>query len=81
MNKIKEYREKAGLTQEAVARQLEISLRYYISLEKGTSEPSVYKAIRLSIILQVDVRELFPLPPEDEVSDKSSLHLTTSPHL
>lgn len=70
MNNIKEYRLKAGLSQEVIARQLGISLRYYISLEKGTSEPSVYKALRLSKILQVDVSVLFPL-------EETSNHPTT----
>ena len=61
MNKIKYFREKAKLTQEEVARKLDITLRHLQKLEKGECAPSVYKAMRISLVLNADIYDLFPL--------------------
>lgn len=61
VNNLKDVREKAGFTQEELARLSEISLRYYIRVEKDASEPTVRKALKLARILGCTVEELFPV--------------------
>jgi transcriptional regulator with XRE-family HTH domain len=47
------------LTQEDVARALDITLRQYINIEKGVSEPKIKKGLLLAAILDVDPYKLF----------------------
>lgn len=56
---IKERREEKELTQEEVARQLDISLRHYQKVESYESMPSVIIAIKLSKILSRSVELLW----------------------
>lgn len=52
---IKESRIKAGLTQEELARLLNISLRYYQNIESYKSIPNVILGFKLSIILKQNI--------------------------
>lgn len=56
---VKVYREKAGLTQEALARELGVSRQTVVNIERGANEPKVLLAIALGAILGVAVGELF----------------------
>lgn len=56
---MKVYREKKGLTQEALARELGVSRQTVFNIERGTNEPRVLLAIALGAILGVTVSELF----------------------
>ncbi len=56
---LKIHRERAGLTQEALARQLGVSRQTVVNIERGTNEPKVFLAIALGTILGVAVSELF----------------------
>lgn len=58
-SKVKQYREKAGLTQEGLARELNVSRQTIVNIERGTNEPKVLLAIALGAILGVAVGELF----------------------
>ena len=56
---VKAYREKKGLTQEALARELGVSRQTVVNIERGANEPRVLLAIALGAILGVAVGELF----------------------
>lgn len=55
---IEQLRREKGLTQEDMARLLNISLRGYVKIEKGLSEPRILTALRIAEILGVDPREI-----------------------
>lgn len=61
MNHLKNYREKLGLTQKDVAKQLGMSVRGYQNYELGSRTPDVYQAQKIAKILKTDVKKLFPL--------------------
>jgi len=56
---VKEYRERAGLSQEALARELGVSRQTIVNIERGLSEPRVMLAIALGAALGVAIHELF----------------------
>lgn len=56
---VREYRQKAGFSQEALARELGVSRQTVVNIEKGSSEPKVLLAIALGAILGVALEELF----------------------
>ena len=56
---VREYRQRAGLSQEALARELGVSRQTVVNIEKGLSEPKVLLAIALGAILGVALEELF----------------------
>ena len=60
---VKEYRERAGLSQEALARQLGVSRQTVVNIERGLSEPKVLLAIALGAALGVAIQELFRKEP------------------
>jgi len=61
LNNIKNYREKAGATQEDLAIAVGVSRQTIISIEKGNYEPSLGLALKLAKFFQVRVEELFML--------------------
>ena len=60
------HRVAAGLTQQQLAAAAEVSRQTVISIEQGDYAPSVYLALRLSLLLGVPVERIFSLP-ESEV--------------
>jgi putative transcriptional regulator len=65
VSSVKEHREKAGLSQEALARQLGVSRQTIVNIERGATEPRVLLAIALGAALGVAIQELFrkvPMP-------------------
>lgn len=60
-NNLKKHREKLGLTQKDVAKQLEMSVRGYQNYELELRVPDVYQAQKIAKILKTDVKRLFPL--------------------
>jgi putative transcriptional regulator len=56
---VKEHRQRVGLSQEALARQANVSRQTIVNIERGRSEPKVLLAIALAAILGVAVHELF----------------------
>lgn len=61
LNNIRTTRLNKEYTQEECAKACEITLRYFINIEKGTQIPNVYLALKLSKFLNVDINYLFPL--------------------
>lgn len=58
-NLIKQYREKAGLTQHDMAKQLKIAVSTYNMIENGKRGISLYNAKRISVLLKVSIDDLF----------------------
>jgi putative transcriptional regulator len=58
-SRLREYRKRAGLSQEALARQLNVSRQTIVNIERGLSEPRVMLAIGLALVLGAAVADLF----------------------
>lgn len=56
---VKQHRERAGLSQEALARQLGVSRQTIANIERGLNEPRVLLALALAALFGVAVRDLF----------------------
>ncbi len=56
---VREYRQRMGLSQEALARQLGVSRQTVVNIERGSNEPKVLLAIALGLLLGAAVGELF----------------------
>lgn len=65
-NRLREMRERAGMTQEELAAHVGVSRQTIISLEKGKYNPSITLAYSLSKVFSMSIEELFLL---DEGSD------------
>lgn len=62
---VRRYREEAGLSQEALARKVDVSRQTIVNIERGASEPRVLLALAIAVVLGVAVKDLFrkaPLP-------------------
>ncbi len=53
------YREFAGLTQEQLARSVQVSRQTIIAIEKGNYSPSVYLALRIAAAINTPVTKIF----------------------
>lgn len=59
-SKVREYRERQGLSQEALARELGVSRQTIVNIEKGLSEPRVLLAIAICAVLGgIAITEMF----------------------
>jgi len=68
-NRLREMREKYGLTQEEVAVHAGVSRQTIISLEKGKYNPSITLAYRLSKLFNMTIEELFLLDEGSREND------------
>lgn len=59
VNQLRQYRELNSFTQEELARCVNVSRQTIISIEKGSYNPSLELAFKLSRILQVTLDDLF----------------------
>ena len=59
MNKIKQTREAAGLSQTELASRAGVSQRYIAFIESGKRKPSLSLAHKISKVLKLSVDELF----------------------
>lgn len=69
--RIKEYRLKAGITQQQLAELVRVSSRTIISIEKEQYSPSLMLAYRLAKVFQVSVEELCCLKENRETEDRA----------
>ena len=67
-NKIRHYRELKKISQETIAIKVGVSRQTIISMEKGSYNPSLYLAMKLSKVLEVTIEELFQLEEDDETN-------------
>lgn len=62
-SEVRRYREAKGLSQEALARQVEVSRQTIANIEGGISEPRVLLALAIAVALGVVVTDLFRKAP------------------
>ena len=60
---LRTHRERAGMSQEALAREVDVSRQTIVNIEQGQSEPKVFLALALAAVLGVAVSELFRRTP------------------
>lgn len=61
-SRVREFREKKGISQEALARELRVSRQTIANIERGLSEPRVLLAIALAGVLGAAIADLFRRP-------------------
>jgi putative transcriptional regulator len=59
---VRQHRERRGLSQEALARELKVSRQTIVNIERGISEPRVFLALALAALFSVAVADLFRKP-------------------
>ena len=64
--RIRELREEHGLTQEALARQVDVTRQTILFLEKGKYNPSLRLACRIARVFGRPVEEVFSFEDEEE---------------
>lgn len=64
-NRIEQYRDRLGLTQQELADRVGVSRQTIISLEHGRYNPSIILAFKLARQFGVSVEELFIYSEED----------------
>jgi putative transcriptional regulator len=62
LNNLAEYRKRAGLTQEELSVQAEVSRKSINAIENGVYVPSTVLALKISKTLNCTVEEVFKLP-------------------
>ena len=62
--RMKELREKLGITQEALAKKVDVTRQTILFLEKGKYNPSLRLAYRISQALNATIEDIFSF--EDE---------------
>jgi putative transcriptional regulator len=62
--RIKEFREKRGITQEALAKKVDVTRQTILFLEKGKYNPSLRLAYKIARQLNVKIEDIFSF--EDE---------------
>lgn len=65
-NNIREVREKQSLTQADLAEMVGVSRQTIISLEKGSYNPSLELAFKISKVLKASIDDLFRMEEDDE---------------
>lgn len=56
---VREHREARGLSQEALAREVNVSRQTIVNIEQGLNEPKVLLALALAAVLCVAIDDLF----------------------
>ena len=79
--RIKEFRAKAGMTQEELARQVGVRRETIVFLEKGKYNPSLKLAYRVAKALDSTIEEVFIFDEEDRHENLLSGHLKVTVHL
>jgi len=62
--RIKELREKSGLTQEALAEKVDVTRQTILFLEKGKYNPSLRLACKIARLFNVKVEDVFSFDDE-----------------
>ena len=67
--KVREYRQRKGITQQQLAERVHVSVRTIISIEKEQYSPSLMLAYRMALFFSVSVEELCCLKENKEQED------------
>jgi len=65
--RIRELREKYGLTQEALAQKVDVTRQTILFLEKGQYNPSLRLAYKIARVFNLKIEEIFSFEDESEV--------------
>lgn len=60
MGRLQEVRQKAGLTQEGLARKADLALNTIVKLEAGRAEPKLKTARAIASALNTTVEDIWP---------------------
>ena len=71
--RIKEIRNKKGITQEQLSERMEINPKYLSSIERGKENPTLNTLVRLSESLGVDLGERCSIIQIEDPSERRSL--------
>ncbi len=71
--RIKELREKHDLTQEALARKVDVSRQTILFLEKGKYNPSLRLAYRIARVFNSKIEDVFSFEDEPDVYNRPNL--------
>ena len=63
-NEVSRYRTQVGVTQEALATEVDVSRQTIIALEKGNYTPSILLALKIAGFFKVPVEKLFKISYE-----------------
>ena len=64
LNNLEQYRKKAGLTQEELSNEADVSRKSINAIENGIYVPSTVLALKISKIFNCKVEDLFALPKD-----------------
>ncbi len=71
--RIKEIRNKKGLTQEQLSEKMEINPKYLSSIERGCENPTLNTLIKLSESLGVDLGQILSFTQIEEPGERKSM--------
>lgn len=69
-NRVREFRQAAGMTQQQLADRVYVSARTIISLEKGQYNPSLLLAYRIACVFGTTVEDLYCLAENKALEDQ-----------
>ena len=72
-SRIKDIRNKKGLTQEQLSEKMEINPKYLSSIERGNENPTLNTLIKVSESLEVDLGEIFNFIQIQDPEERKSL--------
>ena len=72
-SRIKDIRNKKGLTQEQLSEKMEINPKYLSSIERGRENPTLNTLIKVSESLEVDLGEIFNFVQIQDPEERKSL--------
>jgi putative transcriptional regulator len=67
--RMKEFREKRGITQEALAKKVDVTRQTILFLEKGKYNPSLRLAYKIARLFNASIEEVFSFEDE-EIKEK-----------
>lgn len=71
--RIREIRNKKGLTQEQLSERMEINPKYLSSIERGNENPTLNTLIKLSETLEVDLGDIFSFVRLEDPGERKSM--------
>ena len=71
--RIKEVRNKKGLTQEQLSEKMEINPKYLSSIERGNENPTLNTLLKLSESLEVDLSVIFSFIQIEDPRERKSM--------
>ncbi len=73
-NRLRELRQQFGLTQEQLARDLDVTRHTILALEVGRYVPSIELALKLAAYFDLPLERIFWLPEEETVELRGMVH-------